>query len=1333
MNTFFDNHTHSEYSNIRLLDCINKPKDLVDRAMQLGLAGITITDHECLSSHVKFNQIAKSLQDISPDFTIALGNEIYLTDDRSNGQKYYHFILIAKDAIGHHQLRELSSIAWINSYYDRGMERVPLLKSELYEVVSKDPGHLIATSACISGELGTSILNLTKCENVGDKATASFYAQQITNFITYAKDLFQDDFYLELAPAASKEQIIVNKRIESIAHSFNIKMSIGSDSHYLSKEDRYVHKAYLNSKGGEREVDAFYEYAYLHSAEEAKEHLLKSLSEETIEQVFANSLEIKSKITFFDLAKNQEITEVPVTDYPKGNAKVNNYPVLSALNNSENIQERYWVNECVNTLKEKNLYNDTYLARLEEEADTKKTIGEKLGTCMFAYPNTLKHYVDLFWECGSLVGAGRGSSCSGLNHWLLGITQLDPIKWNLPWFRYMNKDRTEIGDIDLDLCPSKRPKILQEIKKEREQYFDAGVAAQFRHNLGVTLIATFGTETTKSAILTACRGYQTAEYPNGIDTDEAQYLSSLVPQERGFLWSLSDVVKGNPEKGRKPVQQFIAAVSKYPRLLDVMTSIEGLINKRSSHASGVILFEKDPFDRGCFMKTPKGEIITQYNLHDAEYGGLTKYDFLVTEVSDKIVETINLLQADGVIEQDLSLREVYNKYLHPEVLPLDDHKIWEALHNGSVLNVFQFDSIEGAKAAKKIKPSNILELSDANGLMRLMTSEKGTELPMDKYVRYKNNISLWYAEMDKAGLTKEEQHTLEPYFKSSYGVPPSQEQLMLMLMDKDICNFSLAEANNARKIVGKKQMDKIPTLKQEVLTRATSPKLGEYVWRSGVEPQLGYSFSMIHALAYSMIGAQTLYLATYWNPIYWNTACLIVNSGSLEDNSEEELVDIYEPEQDDLANGVTFVDLPDRKGKIRKTASTDYSKIAKAIGDIRQAGIIISCVDINESNFGFKPDVKNNRILYGLKGLSNISDDFISTIVSNRPYTSLYDFYKRVNPTRTAMINLIKGGAFDCFEPRARAMVEYLWLSCDKKKRLTLQNMAGLIKYDMIPQEEELLNAKKIFEFNRYLKNECKGNTENFKIDNRAIEFLNSFNYEYLITEITSAENGNLLCAMLNKKLWDKEYQKWMNTFRDWIAADKDNLLNELNTKIFMEDWNKYATGNISAWEMEALCFYYHDHELKDVDINKYGLVDFFKMSREPEVDRVFRRGDVVIPTYKLVKICGTCIAKNKTKSMVYLLTTSGVVSVKFSKEYFAMFDRQISEYQADGTKKIVEKSWFNRGNKIMVQGFRREDEFVGKRYNSTPGHQLYHIDAVYEDGSLELRHERVQGDLDNG
>jgi len=1313
----FEVHAHTHYSNVRLLDSINRPELLIQRAREIGLVGISITDHEILSSSIEVNILAKKLREEDPNFKITLGNEIYLTDTRENGIRYWHFILIAKDAPGHRQLRELSSLAWMNSYWDRGLERVPTLKSDLERIVKANPGHLIATSACMGGELSGSVLEMEKARQLGDAPSANRAKQRIIDFIFWCKDVFGNDFYVECAPGASREQIAVNKKLAELAPQFGVKMVIGTDAHYLTKEDRYVHEAYLNSKGGERETAQFYEYAYLQDEEDIKKNLTPSIID-SYEEMCKNSMEIYDKIEFYDLTHPQVIPSVEVKDYPKennlGSYFKNNLPILTSMYNSNDIYERYWVNECVNKLGEKNLAEPRYLERLEEEADIKRTIGEKLGTNMFSYPITLQHYINLFWECGSTVGAGRGSSCSGLNHYLLGVTQLDPIKWGLPFWRYLNKERLELGDIDIDLCPSKRPLIIQKIKEERGKNFTPNIDSLSRQNLGCTLIATFGTETTKSTILTACRGYRSEEYPDGIDNDIAQYLSSLIPSERGFLWTLDEVINGNKEKDRQPVTAFINEVEQYPGLLKIMQGIEGLISRRGSHASGVIMFDEDPYEFGCFMKTPSGDIITQYDLHMAEAAGMTKYDFLLTEVQDKITQCIKFLQEEGEIESDLTLREVYDKYFHPDVLDIEDKDVWKNIQNNNILNIFQFDSPIGSQAAKKIRPSSMIELSDANGLMRLMTAEKGAETPMEKYVRFKNNINLWYDEMKRAGLTETEMKVLEPYFKSSYGVPPSQEQMMKMLMDENICGFSLKDANAARKIVGKKQMNKIPALKEQILGQATSQALGQYVWRCGIGPQMGYSFSIIHALAYSFIGYQTAYLATKWNPIYWDTACLVVNSGSLEED-EAEIVNIYEKED---SEDYTYTDLKDRSGK-KKEKNADYAKIAKAIGEITSRGVDVSLVNINTSDYGFKPDVENNRILYGLKALSNINTETIEKIKSGRPYIGIKDFMQRCPLKKTAMINLIKAGAFDEVESvlnnRRMIMAYYISKICEPKKRLTLQNWNGLVQHNLVPADLEL--QIRIYNFTKYLKASCKVG-KYYQFNDICMQFIEKF----LPNVLDQVETINgVFC--ITQTAWDKIYQAQMDSARDWLKATQIETLNEYNTLLFKEMWDKYAEGTESHWEMESLCFYHGEHELKNVNVNKYNLADFNKLQSE-EIDYFIRRKNNQIPIYKLYRIIGTVIAKNDTRHIVSLLTTTGVVNVKFTKDYFAMFKRQISQIQPDGTKKVVEKSWFKRGTMLLITGYRREDQFVGKTYQSTGTHQLYKITQILDD-EIKLQHER--------
>ena len=403
-------------------------------------------------------------------------------------------------------------------------------------------------------------------------------------------------------------------------------------------------------------------------------------------------------------------------------------------------------------------------------------------------------------------------------------------------------------------------------------------------------------------------------------------------------------------------------------------------------------------------------------------------------------------------------------------------------------------------------------------------------------------------------------------------------------------------------------------------------------------------------------------------------------------------------------------------------ASSDYGKLARAIGAARDKGVHISLVNINKSQFGFIPDVENNQILFGLKAIQGIGDDIALKIIENRPYVSVADFINKVKPNKTVMIALIKGGAFDEMEDRRFLMAWYIWKICGRKEDINLRNMGSFIEYNLLPQEtEQQQKAFKVYEFNRYLKAMCKYNSTDYNLDVRAMDFLVSMGYDGLIIQ-----KGDFY--LLGVKTWDKIYQKWMDTFRTWIAENKQEIMVKLNNIIFTQEWNKYAQGTLSAWEMEVLCFYYHEHELNNINKDKYGLREFNSLPEEPIVDRTFTKGGKEIKMYKLTKICGTCLAKNKDKAMVTLLTTSGVVTVKFRKEYFNMFDKQISEPQPDGKKKIKERSWFNRGSMIVVTGMRNEEEFLAKRYNSTPGHTLYKIDEILPNGDLRLRNERYKG-----
>ena len=563
--------------------------------------------------------------------------------------------------------------------------------------------------------------------------------------------------------------------------------------------------------------------------------------------------------------------------------------------------------------------------------------------------------------------------------------------------------------------------------------------------------------------------------------------------------------------------------------------------------------------------------------------------------------------------------------------------------------------------------------------MRLM-GEDGQERPADRYARLKQDISQWYAEMDAIGLTKDEQEVMEKYCLADYGAPSSQEILMTILMDEKTCGFTLSEANAARKLVAKKQMDKIAEFKEKVLSSAKSEKLGQYIWHSVIGPQLGYSFSRIHGYAYSLIACQAAYLSEYFPSIYWNTAYLRVISG----------LDVE--------------------------ASSNYSKLARGVGEIISHGVNVSLIDINKSGYMFEPDEEHNAIRYGLKALNGVGGEIIEEIINNRPYEDIYEFMEKVKCNKTVMIALIKSGAFDSFDDRKKIMEEYIWLTCEPKKRITMQNFGMLNEHNLLPQELDF--QRRLFIFNKALKKNCKLDGYLFFKDNYY-----EFYEEFFDTDMLEPR-GNVL--VLTESKWKNIYDKGMAPAKDYITSHKNELLEKLNRTLFQEEWNKYAEGSLSSWEMSSLGFYYHEHELINVDDNYYNIQEFDTLNEEPVVDYTFKRNGHDIPIFQTCRIIGTVIAKDDTKSSISILTKhSGVVNIKFTRDYYAKYNAQLSEIGIDGKKHVQEKSWFKRGTLVVVNGFRRGNTFVAKSYKNSKSHQLYKITRIYDNGLIDMTNAR--------
>lgn len=1267
------------FSNYRLLDAINRPEHLFDRAIEIGLTGFAITDHETLSGHVRIMKHRDKLKEegkLPEDFTVAFGNEAYLVDEIDMGIKYYHWLILAKDRKGHDILRKLSSQAWDNSYWDRGMERVPVTKRQVEQIMEEEngKGHLIVTSACLGGELGSNALMIKSLQDdirnggntkiLGDLINER--KQAMVEFVEWNINVFGNgNFFIELAPNDKEEQMFANEMLWNMAKGYDIPAIFATDSHYLTKEDQVIHRALLNSKEGEREVDDFYSTAYLMETSKVYEFMSAQFSEEQFDEMVDNLEHMRSMIEDYTIFRDQVIpiveVEIPVVMHPLVDEKFIN---IHLLLKSDKEQDMFWIRTCLNELFKREKWNEKdYLETLEKEAEVIVKVSERLGQSMSSYYNTARRLIEIMWNEGdSLVGVSRGSAMAFLSNWLLDITQVDPIPYQIPFWRHLSVERPELPDVDIDTQGFKREQIIEAMKKE----FGAEK---------VLNICTYGTEGTKSAIATAARGL-------GIDNDVAMYLTGMVPNERGFDWSLKDIVEGNPKKERRSIYAFIDEINKYPKWLDTAMAIEGLITRRGSHAAGVYFFNGHYTDMNAMMKAPNGLSVTQWDMNESDMLGGLKFDFLSIEGLDKIRACMDLLIEDKLLEWKDSLKETYDDFLHPDTLDYDP-KLWEPAWEGRVLDLFQFQTPVGGEAIKKGKPTTIIEGAALNSLMRLMPMEDGT-VPTDKFVKFKENIQLWYDELEKAKIPKEEIPILERHYLLSYGVPNTQEEMMILLMDEQVCNFSVIEANVARKIVGKKQMEKIPTLRKQIFDRAVcSKETIKYIWDTAIGVQMGYSFSLPHTVAYTIIALQELNLYNKFPSIYWNTACLVVNSGD-------------------------------------EGSSTDYAKIASAIGSIKRHGVDVELVDVNLSGLNFRPNTEKNHITYGLKAVVGVGDSSIEEIIENRPYDSMDSFIEKVNPDKSTMISLIKAGAFDKIEKGSRRLLlaKLLKKHLGSRKKMTLANVPLLAEMDLIG--EEVQKEYRIYEFNRYVKTLKNG--QFYILNERAERFYLDQEFEDRFLEI-DGETGStvILCSY-----WDKLYDKAMQPMRDWMNENKQDLIEAVGTMELIEEFEKYGKGTLARWEMDSVCFYHSKHELAHVDKDRYGITSFDELDRVAPVKTTFKAYGKDIPIFKLCSIVGTVIGKNKVKGSFSLLTPEGdVIMVKMNKEKFSSYDRQLSETIEGGKKQVIEKSWFGRGNLLMITGYRRDDQFIPKSYKDTPFEELYLITDINESGELLVKSKR--------
>lgn len=454
-------HSHTHYSNIKMRDCIIKPEDSVNTSFNMGATAAFITDHDTLAGHVKFlsavNKIREQgLQEYQnnpnaetlrkKNFKAVLGNEIYIAkegmtgDTWVKGDKFYHLILLAKDRTGWSQLNELSTRAWSRSF-KRAVVRVPTYISDLQEVVKKNPGHLIASSACLGNYLGDKILSFDKTRDETTK-------KEIISYINTMKDIFGEDFYLEIQPAEYPEQITYNNWLKSFANFTNTELVVATDNHYLKKEDRLIHSAYLNSEQdlkGERETDKFYKYTYFQSETEVREFLglCENLTKSDIDKAIQNTFVIADKCEVYDIKSPISVPSIP---YREKNWEVHihqydDWDVFYKFSHSPHEIDRYFLYKIIKGVNEKIAEgimtgDKKELERLNTELYHVWEISEKIGQRLGNYFNTMQEMLQKIWEV-SIVGPGRGSAAGFLINFILDITQVNPLTTpiELPYWR----------------------------------------------------------------------------------------------------------------------------------------------------------------------------------------------------------------------------------------------------------------------------------------------------------------------------------------------------------------------------------------------------------------------------------------------------------------------------------------------------------------------------------------------------------------------------------------------------------------------------------------------------------------------------------------------------------------------------------------------------------------------------------------------------------------------------------------------------------------------------------------------------------------------------------
>jgi len=779
--SFVHLHNHTHYS---LLDGACRISDLIKTAKKFKMPAIAITDHGNMFGAIRFYDkvIEAGLKPIIGMETYVAPNSRFDKKGAKGGKESaHHLILLARNIEGYRNLMKLSSIGYLEGFYYK-----PRIDKEVLQKYSEG---LIVLSSCIKGEIPSKII---QGNYEGAKKAASFY-----------KDIFGENFYLEVQNHGIKEEEIAMKGIMDLSRELDISVVATNDTHYLKQEHAKAQDVLLciqtnKDMNDPNRLRFSTDQLYFKSPQE-----MEILFKET-PQVLKTSLEITEKCNLVLEFKSFHLPRFTVPE-EEGVSSLEEYLEKKAF---EGLKRRY--SDPPKDIKD----------RLSYELSIIKRMGYT------GYFLIVMDFIEYAKKQGIPVGPGRGSAAGSLVSYVLGITDVDPIRYGLIFERFLNPQRVSMPDIDIDFCYERRDEIIDYVKKKYGEK-------------NVTQIITFGSMNARGVIRDVGR---VLKIPYG----EVDQIAKMIP----FQWSLDQALNKIPEFKEKCEQDEI-----HRKLLEYARVLEGLARHASTHAAGVVITPGELTEYvPLFKSSQSGDVTTQYDMKSLEEIGLLKMDFLGLRTLTVINHAVQMLRKRGV-EIDIGN------------IPYDDPDTYRIFANGETVGIFQFESSGMRDYLKKLQPQSIEDLTAMNALYR-----PGPMEMIDDFINRKH------------GRTPVQylHPLLEPILKETHGIIIYQEQVMQIA--SEIGGFSMGEADLLRRAMGKKRPDLMQEKRNAFVKGAKKKGIQEEIASSIFDLMdrfAGYGFNKSHATSYSIVAYQTAYLKAHY-PLEFMAANLTSEMGNTD-------------------------------------------------------------------------------------------------------------------------------------------------------------------------------------------------------------------------------------------------------------------------------------------------------------------------------------------------------------------------------------------------------------------------------------------------------------------